>query len=194
MNTADIRAHQKNNRLNLSAELQHQHAEAITLSTCTQDFFTQSTHIAFYLPMFGEVDTWPLIALAREAGKQCYLPVLAPDDNKHLLFMPYEADTPLVNNRFNIPEPLLNPSLAFPVHELDLVFTPLVAFDARCHRVGMGAGFYDRTFAFLQDKPRPTKPLLCGLAYAFQEVDNTHPQDWDVSLDYVITEGKIFRR
>lgn len=132
-----------------------------------------------------------IVEAAKKLGKHCYLPVLAPDDTNHLCFMPFDENTKFVSNRFNIPEPEFNKARLIAPEDLDLVIAPLVAFDARCHRIGMGAGFYDRSFAFLQTTPRPVKPVLCGLAHAFQQVDDTKPQPWDVSLDYVTTEEKI---
>jgi 5-formyltetrahydrofolate cyclo-ligase len=136
----------------------------------------------------GEVSPHLIVEAAQKLGKRCYLPVLALDKPDHLWFMPFHKDTVFIKNRFGIPEPKIEADRLFPPQDLDLVITPLVAFDAQCHRIGMGAGFYDRTFAFLQATPRPAKPLLCGLAYGFQQVDDTRPQAWDIALNYVITD------
>ena len=69
---------------------------------------------------------------------------------------------------------------------LDVVLLPLVGFDRQGHRLGTGGGFYDRTFAFRQQSPAP--PLLIGIAYTCQEVDSLEPAEWDVDLDWVVTE------
>jgi len=189
----DLRTLLKAQRLALSPEFQAHCAQAIAAHVIEQGFFKESQDIAFYWPVNGEVSPQLIIEAAQKLDKRCYLPVLALDKPDHLWFMPFDAKTVFVKNRFGIPEPALEVARLFPPHDLDLVMTPLVAFDAQCHRIGMGAGFYDRTFAFLQDKPRPAKPLLCGLAYSFQQVDNTGPQPWDVALNDVITDQLCFK-
>jgi 5-formyltetrahydrofolate cyclo-ligase len=67
---------------------------------------------------------------------------------------------------------------------------PLVAFDARCHRLGMGAGWYDRSFAFRRERSAP--PWLVGAAFARQQVDVLVPEPWDVPVDAVCTEHASF--
>jgi 5-formyltetrahydrofolate cyclo-ligase len=191
MNASALRSQLKTQRLNTPLEEQQAHAQRIAQQVCQQDFFKDSQHIAFYLPVQREVDTRLLVEKARELGKHCYLPVLAPDDQLHLCFMPFNPDTIFVSNRFKIPEPRFDKSQCIAPENLDLVITPLLAFDKHCNRLGMGLGFYDRTFEFLQASTRPSSPILCGLAYAFQEVDSTEPKPWDVSLDCVVTELKI---
>ena len=67
----------------------------------------------------------------------------------------------------------------------DIVFAPLAAFDRRGHRIGFGAGYYDRTLASL----RSMKPILAvGTAYSVQEVPAIPEEPHDQRLDLVITE------
>src|SRR3546814_13859404 len=73
--------------------------------------------------------------------------------------------------------------------DMALVVAPLVAFDAQCHRLGMGAGWYDRSFAFRRDRAAP--PWLVGAAFATQQVDSIAAQSWDVRMDAVSTEQQI---
>ncbi len=75
---------------------------------------------------------------------------------------------------------------------MDLVLIPLVGFDADGNRLGMGAGFYDRTFAFLQQNKRPTKPYLLGIAYEIQKIDQIIAETWDVRLDGIVTEKNFY--
>jgi 5-formyltetrahydrofolate cyclo-ligase len=67
----------------------------------------------------------------------------------------------------------------------------LVAFDSQGHRLGMGGGYYDRTFSFLKDKIHH-KPKLLGLAYDFQQVEQLPYEEWDIRLDYAVTESLLF--
>lgn len=191
MDRAALRMQIKTLRQGTPPEVQRDCAQRIADQLCAQDFFKESRSLAFYLPVNGEVDTRFLIEAAQALGKACYLPVLARDEPNHLWFMPFNAQTVFVENRFKIPEPVFEQDRLIAPEALDLVITPLLAFDNKGHRIGMGAGFYDRTFSFLNRNPRPPSPLLCGLGYAFQQVADTEPESWDVSLDYVVTEEAV---
>ena len=70
-----------------------------------------------------------------------------------------------------------------------MIGLPLVAFDERGNRLGMGGGFYDRTLAFSR---RPgQKPVLIGCAYAFQEIRMLPAESWDIPLQFIATEKGI---
>ena len=94
-------------------------------------------------------------------------------------------------NRYGIPEPQCPRDELVEAAEIELVLIPLLAFDRRGHRLGSGAGYYDRSFAFLREVERPALPLLVGVAYAFQEVESIAPEAWDVPLDFVATEHEL---
>jgi len=113
------------------------------------------------------------------------LPVLHDDQ---LRFAPWRAGDPLVTNRYGIPEPDVEPSSALDARAMALVVTPLVGFDAQGHRLGMGGGWYDRSFAFRQTDAAP--PLLVGAAFASQQVDTLEAASWDVPLDAICTESR----
>ena len=72
-----------------------------------------------------------------------------------------------------------------------IVFLPLLAFDRRGHRLGSGGGWYDRSFAFLADLPRPAHCVLVGVGYAFQEVPMLPVEAHDVRLDFIATEREL---
>jgi len=155
--------------------------------------FNNSRHIAFYLANDGEIDPYFLMHAAWQRGKQCYLPVLGMRPCNRLWFIPYAAETPLVDNRFGIPEPIHpHRQRQLKPHSLDLILMPLVAFDQSGNRLGMGGGFYDRTLAFLQQRRSWRKPRLVGLAYEFQERADIPVQQWDVPLDAIVTEQHIY--
>lgn len=149
--------------------------------------YRQAKRIALYFAVQGEIDLEPLWNSAPLQGKFCYFPVLN-EDNLTLSFLPATPTTHFKKNRYGIPEPDVSHDLAIPVEELDLILMPLVAFDARCTRLGMGAGYYDRTF---QDK---TNCTLFGVAYQFQRVEYIQPHPWDIPLDAVITQRAIYWR
>lgn len=152
-------------------------------------WFHTARRLAAYLPMRGEADPQLLIEAAWQLGKQVFLPCLR---ETHLVFREYGPQTLLAPNALGIPEPQNSGILVSP-RQLDLVIAPLVAFDAHGNRLGMGGGFYDRTFAFHRHYRRWRKPRLLGLAYEFQRHDELQREPWDVPLAAVLTERGIQR-
>lgn len=150
--------------------------------------FRKARRIAFYLARDGEIDPGPLLALAARLGKRCYLPVVA---GQRMWFGEYHPGDRLYPNRFGIPEPRLPRGGHFPAARLDLVLTPLVAFDRRGGRLGMGGGFYDRSFAF--KRRQPGRPALVGLAHHFQEVASLPLEPWDIPLVAIVSDIEMIR-
>ena len=147
-----------------------------------------SGYVAGYWAVDGEM---PLHAWQTRLPSDCVycLPVLG--DDARLRFAPWRAGDPLVSNRFGIPEPDVAPSSLLEPDALALIVLPLVAFDARCHRIGMGGGWYDRSLAGIRD--RAIRPRLVGVGYELQRVDAITPAPWDVLLDAVCTESNTYR-
>ncbi|SUH35064.1 ligase [Salmonella enterica subsp. enterica] len=97
--------------------------------------------VAVFLSFDGELDTQPLIEQLWQAGKRVYLPVLHPFSPGNLLFLHYHPQSALVTNRFKIREPRLDVRDVLPLAKLDVLVTPLVAFDEDGQRLGMAADF-----------------------------------------------------
>jgi 5-formyltetrahydrofolate cyclo-ligase len=120
--------------------------------------------------------------------------VLHPYLPGRLWFVRYWRDDPMRRNRFGIPEPARRGRQLCPARTLNLVLLPLVGFDAGCNRIGMGKGYYDRSFAFLRARQHWQRPLLIGLAHECQRIETIAPRPWDVPLDAVVTERRIYWR
>ena len=148
----------------------------------------RARRIACYLPNDGEMDLGPVMDFLRAAGRQVLLPAL---HGAGLWFFPYDRETPLTPNRFGIPEPDAPAHTRCPARNLDLVLMPLVAFDPSGNRLGMGGGFYDRTFSYLRNRKFWTKPLLIGIAYEFQRLESLTPSPWDIPLQAIATEKSL---
>jgi len=157
-----------------------------------QLWFIQARHVALYLPNDGEIDTGPLIALCRQLGKTLYLPVLHPIRHNRLWFTPYTRSTRMRLNRYRILEPVPRGQPARPAMALDLVLLPLVAFSAAGGRMGMGGGYYDRTFAFRLNGKGMRGPRLVGLAHELQRVERLPMERWDVPLDAIVTDARVY--
>lgn len=187
----ELRRRMRLQRRALTSQQQRDASWALERIIGRHPLFQRSRHIAFYLPNDGEMDLSPLIERARAMGKRCYLPVLSPLYHNRLWFAPYNAGCELLLNRFGIPEPAANWSMMRPAWSLDLILTPLVAFDAAGNRLGMGGGYYDRTLAYLARRNHWRKPNLLGTAYAFQQVDALPHESWDVPLHGIATEESL---
>ena len=144
--------------------------------------------VAVFLSFDGELDTRALIDQLWRAGKRVYLPVLHPFSPGNLLFLHYHPSSDLVVNRLKIREPKLDVRDVLPLSQLDVLVTPLVAFDADGQRLGMGGGFYDRTLQnWRQHRLQPV-----GYAHDCQQVDALPTEQWDIPLPAVITPSKTW--
>lgn len=165
--------------------------QAIAERIATLPAFDAARHVAGYGAVGGEPPVASLAATAIARGRRWYLPTLVGDSG-FMRFAPWHPASPMAPNRYAIPEPVVPADQLVDGCDLDLVLVPLVAFDRSGRRLGSGGGFYDRTFAFLADRPRPGRPLLIGIAWAFQEA-TIEPEPWDIPVDWVATEAELIR-
>ncbi len=145
-------------------------------------FAPEQGHVAGYWAMDGEIalHAWQL----KLPPPLVYcLPALCDDI---LRFAPWRPGNGLVTNRFGIPEPDVPRERLIDAIDMALVVVPLVGFDARGHRLGMGGGWYDRTFGFRMEQAAP--PWLVGAGFALQQLDVIATQPWDVPLDVICNE------
>ncbi len=155
----------------------------------------RGTRVAAYLSTASELATNPLLELAHERGWQVFVPAVVSARGGRMRFVPLSAELHL--NRFGIPEPAVRAVRGstgwVDARWLDLAFVPLLAAGPRGERLGSGAGFYDRAFAFLRGRSAWHKPVLIGLAYDFQRIPALARAPWDVPLDALITERALYR-
>ncbi|WP_158880267.1 5-formyltetrahydrofolate cyclo-ligase [Rhodanobacter sp. L36] len=150
--------------------------------------YLTDARVAGYWATNGELPLNLVIPPLASRGQQFLLPVIG--DGKRLRFAPWQSGEDVLPNQHGIPEPAQPRELLEPF-QLDLVLVPLLGFDRRGHRLGYGGGYYDRSFAFLNEQVRPTEPLLVGIAYAFQELPRIEDASWDVPLDFIATELEL---
>lgn len=139
--------------------------------------------VAGYSPIRSEIDPVPLMQTLAGVGARLALPVIIARDAP-LMFRVWDAGNALVAGSLGILEPPAEAPQLMP----DIVLVPLAAFDRAGHRIGYGAGHYDRTFAQL----RAAKPFTAiGLAFDTQEIAAIPMQPHDVALDFVLTETRV---
>jgi len=167
-------------------------SERLTFNVTHSHQFRVSRRISCYLANDGEIDPQAVMERMWDMRKTCYLPVLPRLSGDYLWFAPAEPGTPLAQNRFGIPEPVVPARDLVRAQQLDLVLLPLVGFDENGNRLGMGGGFYDRSLLFLRNRKIWRKPNLIGIAHDFQRVDSLAAKPWDMPLDTVITDRAVY--
>ena len=134
--------------------------------------------IGGYYPYNYEINPIKILEKFEKQNYQISLPKIK--NNFQMDFFQYSIDEPLSINKYGIPEPISN-KVVYP----SILLVPLVAFDKDLNRIGYGGGFYDR---YLKKLKKIKKIIIIGLAYSFQKVRAIPINNYDIKLDFVITE------
>lgn len=172
----------------LDAAAAVQAGEAIAEHISRRTIWLEASTVALFSTLDGEVDTAPLIRLARRDGKRMFFPRMVPGSS--LEFAGVEDPESLQPGRYGVLEP--ERSCAPQTLTSDVVvFVPGLAFDRRGGRLGRGAGYYDR--AFVANEPNRGRPKLIGVGFAIQLVESVPMSPVDVRMDRVVTENGFCR-
>ena len=188
-NLKQLRQHVRDARKAIPADYARQASYKFSERFAELPAYQSARHVAGFLPFDGEADPLPLMDRAILEGKQVYVPIIIAKAEP-LLFAPWTRQTKIKKNSFGIDEPDVSRVQMIEARELDFVITPLVAFDESCNRLGVGGGYYDRSFAFLKGVDNRSVRMV-GIAYELQCVAKLPSSEWDVQLDGVVTELKV---
>ena len=196
MDPSEIRQSIREKRRQMEAAVRAAASQQICEAIADRPDFQVATNIGLFLAFDGEPDLNPLISIAWAQGQRVFLPIVH-GKGQPMSFAACEENTNLVPNRYGIMEPDVATAQMIRPTELDFVLAPLVAFDAKCYRIGVGGGFYDRTFAFKRtaadnQTEASTRPTMIGVAFDWQKLESIQPQPWDVQLDAVVTESNEY--
>ena len=181
---AKLRKTARGARAELSVDERDIASSVIAEKVFRASWFQRAKYIGCYLPAPDEVNTWEIISRAWAMKKRVFSPVI--EKNSHMQFQEIRDESTLKPNRFGLLEPSDGEIVTARV--LDIVLTPVVAFDDYNHRIGMGGGYFDRTFAFLRNRHKWMHPKVGGLAFACQKVEKIQPNPWDIRLFCAVTE------
>ena len=186
---AALRSRLRERRRALPAAARIAGAEALADRLLSLPGLPASGHVAGYWAMDGEIGlhAWQL---RLPPGLVYCLPVLGAD--ARLRFAPWRPGDPLATNRYGIPEPDVAPGHLLEADAMAFVAMPLVGFDRDGHRLGMGGGWYDRSFAFRRSHAAP--PVLVGAGFDEQETEPLALADWDVVPDAICTPTRTLHR
>ena len=150
----------------------------------------QTVHVYYPMVERREVDTRGIIGRCLEEGKRVVLPVVGRPGSgdevaARMLHVEYETKTPLLPNRWGVLEPAAGAAVA--PDTIDVAIVPAIAVDHAGVRLGYGRGYYDRFLASTRAR---------SICPAFEATIVTElPRDpWDVAVDIVVTESRIWRR
>ncbi len=167
----------------LSVEERRLKSDSVAAKGANALRFSAGTIVSGFMPIRSEVDLRPLMEALRDKGARICLPVMV--DRETIIFREFAKDAELVKSGFGT----LGPDEQAAVLDPDLLLVPLSAFDAKGHRIGYGAGHYDRAIARLHAKGR--NPTLIGIAFDCQEVPSVPAEAHDVALDAVLSESGV---
>ncbi|MGO8076883.1 5-formyltetrahydrofolate cyclo-ligase [Rhizobium leguminosarum] len=145
--------------------------------------FALDTIVSGFLPIRSEVDLRPLMARFAVRGARLCVPAIL--DRQTIVFRELAEGAPLVDTGFGT----VGPSSDAAILDPEIMLVPLSAFDARGHRIGYGAGHYDRAISRLRQKG--LHPRLIGIAFDCQEVAHVPDEPHDISLDAILTESGL---
>lgn len=176
----------------LSDEQQQQASAAIAKHLTDMVSARPVRCVAAYIANDGEPSLEASIHALWQREITVALPVLHPVVPNQLLFLRCHANTEMVANKFNIPEPLMRCQDIIPLSAIDIVCMPLVAFDAHGNRLGMGGGFYDRTLAGCGMNRYPNLQRV-GIAHDCQYAEQLPAASWDVPLTQIVTPCRTWQ-
>jgi len=181
-----LRAHMKKLREEVDLSLYRTWCNTIMEKCFSLDEWKNATIVHCYVSALNnEVDTLGLLFAMFDGGKIAAVPKCKPGLHG-LMSIRISSLDELLPSRNGLMEPDYAPDREIRSERLELVLTPLVAFDRTGRRLGMGGGYYD---SFLAECACPK----VGLAYAFQEVEAVPTEPHDSTLDIIITEKEVIR-
>jgi 5-formyltetrahydrofolate cyclo-ligase len=180
----NLRIDARKARRSITARERARASRQITDRFLNSRYFIASDTIGCYVSSWEEVDTSAIIERAWRAKKRIFLPVTGT--HGYMRFRETMPETDLAMNDFGLWEPVSGRCID--VSELDVVVTPLLAFDSQRNRIGMGGGYFDRTFAFLRNRQYWLRPRLIGVAFECQRVREIAPNPWDIPVFRIYTE------
>lgn len=197
-----LRQYFREKRNTLTSNQQADAARAVLSQAINHKVFRHCARVAIYLTNEGELNTQPIIDYLWAQNIDVYLPVLHPFSKGYLVFLHYTASTKMKTNIYGILEPALDVTLLCPAAQLDIIITPLVAFDDNGNRMGMGGGFYDRTLKQIAtqniahekavNSADQKQTRLIGLAHDEQKTISLPIQVWDIPLPFILTPTTLY--
>jgi 5-formyltetrahydrofolate cyclo-ligase len=192
---AVMRRQLRERRKTIGTSLRQAAGSALVRLALRHHLLAKGRRIGIYMPANSEIDVLPLQDRALAMQSSCFFPVVPRKGRKRMWFSQMGKRPAWVLNRYGIPEYRHPQAKRVRAQRLDLLFMPLLGFDSRGFRLGMGGGYYDASLAYLKRFRRWRRPRVVGVAFSLQEVERVANDPWDIPLDAVLTEQeyRVFR-
>ena len=183
---ANLRKEMLNKRKTMEIQNAHDFSNKIIGTIMELPEFINCKNIMLYLSFNKEVDTYPLAKWCLDNGKTVIAPYCIQSKREIIPFEINNLTNDLTKSTFGVMEPKHDLLKKANIEDIDLIIVPGVVFDKHCNRIGFGAGYYDR---FLPKIVKNTPTI--GIAYDFQIIDKIPTGEYDVPLDFIVTEKRI---
>lgn len=184
MSKDELRGELLQRRRDMTEAVRAEAAEAIALHLLAAPVISSARRVACYVSMATEPGTAPLIAGLMSRGVEVVVPLSLPDGT--LDWVSYDPAAPATVTPLGIAEPAGEPLGAAALDDCALVVVPALAVDHAGHRLGRGAGYYDRALA------GTTRPL-CALVFTHELLESVPHEPHDVPVSMAVTPNGIFR-
>jgi len=181
-----LRKYIQNKRDNLALGLRKKKSKEIALKFLKTTDYLNSKNIFIFYPFRSEIDTTIIIKKALKESKNIILPRV--EGTLLNLYFVNDVHTQLQEGSYKIIEPIPSSCTKAHVSDINLAIVPGVAFDRNLNRLGYGGGFYDK---ILRNLPQSIKKI--ALSFDIQIVPNIPVLDYDIKIDIIITESKIYK-
>jgi 5,10-methenyltetrahydrofolate synthetase len=168
-------------RLTIADDARRRYDDRIAAHLATVLGDADGATVSIYWPIRGEPDLRGFMTNTIARGGHVALPVVARR-NEAMVFRTWAPGDRLARGIWNIPVPEDSADVVTP----DAVIAPVVGFDRACYRLGNGGGYFDRTLAALNRRPR-----IIGVGYAQAAIATIYPQPHDIPMDLVVTEDGV---
>jgi len=158
-------------------------AEAIALHASALPALARASRVAAYLSMPSEPGTAPLLQWLADRQVPVLLPVSRPD--RSLTWVVHESDA-VRAGALGVPEPVGTALGPDALATCDIALVPALAVDHAGHRLGRGAGYYDRALADFGG-------VVCALVFEDELLPQVPHEPHDRSVDLVLTPAGLFR-
>jgi 5-formyltetrahydrofolate cyclo-ligase len=187
MTKAALRKKYKDNRILLTPQQKEKFSDLILINFQKIHLpFIDCVHTYIAADILNEIDTAPIIRYLQfvNPGLQISIPKINMETGEldHYVF---HDDISMVINQFGIAEPVHGEPVS--VTDIDLVLTPLLAFDSNGYRVGYGKGFYDKFLKQCRDNV-----IRVGLSFFESEEAIEDVGPFDVPLNYCVTPETVY--
>lgn len=185
----NLRKQLRQARKNLPKSHQKKASKRILINLKRLPSYRFAKRVALYLEADGEVPTYRIIEDLHLRNRAVFVPLIDPVRPHSLRFVRIDKTSQLKRNRFGILEPKFDYQKTVPIFSISMLLTPLVGFNEKAQRLGMGGGFYDRALA----KAAKINPAVTvGLAYECQKYEHLPQAPWDIPLNYIATEETLY--